>query len=113
MTVPPPRGFSTFLMRIGIFRRITCCHVQNGFSSLGKGACLLHGKRMDDLAAVVRQFGGLLGGDDRKEARGDNLARVRSEDPIDFLPYLQLRCTEARCQKRGCQIGVPATHLFQ
>jgi hypothetical protein len=23
MTVPPPRGFSTFLMRIGIFRRIT------------------------------------------------------------------------------------------
>ena len=68
---------------------------------------------MDDLAAVVRQFGGLLGGDDRKEARGENLARVRSEDPINFLPYLQLRCTETRCQKRGCQIGVSATHLFQ
>ena len=52
---------------------------------------------MDDLAAVVRQFGGLLGGYDREEARGEDLARIRGEDPIDFLPYLQLRCTEARC----------------
>jgi hypothetical protein len=24
ITVPPPRGFSTFLMRMGIFRRIAC-----------------------------------------------------------------------------------------
>jgi hypothetical protein len=77
------------------------------------GACLFHGKRMDDLAAVVRQFGSFLGGDDRKEPRGDNLARVRSEDAVNFLPYLQLRCTEACCQKRGRQIGVSATHLFQ
>ena len=33
MTVPPPRGFSTFLMRIGIFRRITCSpRLRTGFA---------------------------------------------------------------------------------
>ena len=43
---------------------------------------------MDNLAAVVRQLGGLFGGDDRKETCGENFAWVRSEDPVDFLPYL-------------------------
>ena len=58
------------------------------------GACLLHCKRVDDLAAVIGQLGGFFGRDDRDDACGGHFARVGGKDPVDFFPYLQLGCSQ-------------------
>ena len=65
MTVPPPLGFSTFVMRMGILRRMT----YKPHECLAKRKSLLvtylvHSEWVDDLAPIVRQFGGLFRGDD-------------------------------------------------
>jgi hypothetical protein len=58
------------------------------------GACLLHCKRVYDLAAIVGQLGGLFGRDDRDDASGGHFTRVGCEDSVDFFPDLQLGCPQ-------------------
>jgi len=54
MTVPPPFGFSTFLILMDIFFRMTLLYVLTAKpSGPPKNTYLFHGKRMDDLAAVI------------------------------------------------------------
>ena len=68
---------------------------------------------MHDLAPIIRQLRRLLGRDERDQARGRHLARVRGEDPVHLLPDLQLRRAEARSEQRRGEVRVAAPDLPQ
>ena len=92
MTVPPPLGFSTFLIRMGILLRITYRPASYAQYPLEHDetycAHLLHSKWMYNLTPVVRQLRRLFGADDRYEARCRYLTRIGGENSVYFLPDL-------------------------
>ena len=69
ITVPPPRGFWTFLIRIGTLRRMTCREKVQLFvgrrgGSKKQNLYLLHCERVYDLTTIIGQFGRFIRGDD-------------------------------------------------
>lgn len=52
---------------------------------------LLHGERMDDLAAVICQFGCFIWSDDRYQSRRGYLPRISRKDTVYLFPDLQFR----------------------
>jgi hypothetical protein len=74
---------------------------------------LLHRERMDDLAAIVGELGGLVGGDDRDETSGRDLARVGGEDAVDFFPDLELGGFKTDGDEGGTEVGVASTDLLE
>ena len=104
--MPPPFGFSTFLIRIGILFRMTCeartvfqhdwIRAQDQWH-----AYLFHRERVHNFAAVVRQLSRLFRADDGYEACGGDLSWVCSEDTIDLLPDLQLRRVQTDGEESG------------
>ncbi|TKW51522.1 hypothetical protein CTA1_1313 [Colletotrichum tanaceti] len=74
---------------------------------------LVHGQRVDDLAAVARQLRGLLGRDGRQQPRRGHLSRVRREDAVHLLPDLQLDGPRADGAHGGAEVRVPAADVRQ
>ncbi len=112
MTVPPPLGFSTFLMRIGIFLRMT----YEPMSSRPKSehadrTYLVHRERVDNLAPVVGQFSRLFWGNNRNQSSSRDLPWVCSEDSINLLPNLQLGGTKPGGQQCCKKVGVATSNL--
>lgn len=74
---------------------------------------LVHGERVDDLGSVEGQLSSLAGRDSVEETSSRNLARVRGENTVDFLPDLELLRTQADGGQSGAKVGVATANVLQ
>ena len=72
---------------------------------------LFHSEGMHDLAAIVRQLGSFVWGDDWYKPRRGYLSGIGSEDPVDFFPDLEFGGGEAGGEEGGEEVGVAAADL--
>jgi hypothetical protein len=72
---------------------------------------LLHRERVNDLRAVVREFGGFFRSDGTQQTGGRDFARVGGEDSVDFFPDLKLRGTSTDGAEGSAEVRITATDL--